>query len=366
MMRCAKCGRETDKLVDGRLCPMCYLEVYGLGKPPREIAITLCPQCGSYKFHGEWYESPDGGLEEIASMMFASLFKPTEHVASYRVEEVKLVKHPEGRLLARVRVIGSFKGLGESYEKEYLVPIKIIKQLCPNCFRRASGAPRAIVQIRSWSGRLSGDDRARVEEIIEELGDNITSYIIGFEEAKEGLNIKLTEQTAARMLAAKLKSLLAAKVTESFKVIGRESNGRPKTRLTLSVRLPLFYPGTVVDYEERLAVVKAIRGGKVVLRGIGSDKISVLDVDEAWSKLKQPDLHDWREAMVIALEPEWIHLQLLDKSFKYLELPLDRVVLEGRIVEGEEVDLIVYKGIEYILEKGLIKRSGNVFILEEH
>ncbi len=55
---------------------------------------------------------------------------------------------------------------------------------------------------------------------------SIAGFIVKVDESREGLDIYLTDQTAARMLAGKLRSEFSAEVKESYKLVGRQPSGK--------------------------------------------------------------------------------------------------------------------------------------------
>ena len=181
MPLCIRCGREVQYLVNGRLCPECYLELYGFGKAPNEITITICPRCGSYKFQGNWYP-PLGGIEDVVALVFQAAFKPTEHTEYYRVSKVE-IDYESGKAI--VTVTGKLKGDIEERSTTYVTRLIIRKQLCPTCLRKASGAPSAIIQVRSYYGKLSEEERLAVEELLESLDAGLQDAIISTSEVPD-------------------------------------------------------------------------------------------------------------------------------------------------------------------------------------
>ncbi|KSW12407.1 hypothetical protein CF15_06675 [Pyrodictium occultum] len=345
---CIRCGREVDRLVDGRLCPSCYLELHGLGKPPERLSIVVCPRCGSYRYQGRWLPPPGGGLEEVAALLFQASFRPSEHTEYYRVEEAS-IDYETGR--AVVRAAGRLRGVDEEVSVVYTVPIVVRKQLCPVCFQKAAGSPAAIVQVRGPGGRLSEEEREAVEDVMSELDDYIADAILSVDELREGIDLKLLDQNAARALAAKLRSKLAARVKESHKVVGRRNDGRRVSRLTLSVRLPFFKPGNIVEYQGELARVEEIDKGYVLIRRLGGRRLHRLTVEDAWRLLSEPRLDDHRRVMVVALEPGWVHLQYLDGGYEYLEIPRSGLRVEGELREGVEAELLIHKNHYYLIPR---------------
>ena len=345
MPMCIRCGRNVDRLVDGRLCLDCYLEVYGLGRMPDRLVVTVCPRCGSFRYQGRWYPPPgSGSLEEVIGLVAQAAFKPTEHVEYYRVESVE-VDYENGKAL--VTVSGKIRGFEGEHRVTYSVAVTVKRQLCPSCFQKAAGTPNAILQVRGYDGRLSGEDREAVEKLINSM-ESVADAIVEVEELREGVDYKLLDQNIARHIAARIRSKMAALVKESYKVVGRRSDGKRRSRLTLSVRLPFFREGSLVDYNGALAVVERIANGFVHVRRLGSRRQHRLTVEEAWKLLKKPRLEE-HGVIIAAVEPGWIHVQYLDGSYRYEELPMRSVKLEASIQPGDEARLVSYNGYYYIL-----------------
>lgn len=345
---CIRCGREVETLVDGRLCPRCYVETRGLGEAPEELRLTVCPRCGSYRFQGEWMPPPPGGLEDVVAMLFQARFRPHPEVTHYRVEEVVLEKSYDGDY-ALVRVVGGLRGVEGEHEALYRVRLRVSHQLCPACFRRASGAPTAIVQIRGSGGRLGEDERRAVEELLASMGSGIAEAVISVDEVREGIDIKMMDQHVARTLASKLRSSLGAAVKESHKLIGQRRDGRRVYRLTLSVRLPFFTEGSLVSYRGRLARVEEIARGYVLVRPLGAERLHRLRVEDAWRLLEEPRYEDETDVVVAALEPGWIHLQETSGAYRYLELRRSEVTVEGEPRVGKNARLLRHNGRYYLL-----------------
>lgn len=335
-------------LVDGRLCPECYLELYGFGKPPSEIIVTICPRCGSYRFQGNWYPSP-GSIEDVIALTFQALFKPSEYTEYYRVDKVEVDYENN---TAVIKLVGRLKGDNIERSTVYTTRLIIRKQLCPVCLKKASGAPSAIIQIRSYRGKLGEDERAAVEELLASLDTGVRDAIISTNNVREGIDINLVDQNIARTIASRFRSKLGAFIKESHKLITQRRDGRKVTRLTLSVRLPFFFPGALVDYRGSLARVEDIDHGYVILRLLGTRSHRRLRVEEAWRILSEPKGLEKIRVIVAALEPGWVHVQEIGGAYNYLELPRSSTVLEGDVRPGRDAILIKFRNKYYVIAKG--------------
>jgi len=355
LTRCVRCGRES-RLVDGRLCPDCYLEVRGLGSFPEIVTVEVCPRCGSYRFEGRWYPPPidaaslDDVVREVLKLVLATSFKPNPEVESYRIEEVELIRDPYHGDYALVRVVGRLRGFDGEYVKEYSVRVNVRKRLCPQCMKKAGGAIEAILQVRGEGGRLTEEQRQAVERVLDNLSPALREYVSDVVEQREGFDLILVDQGAAKMIAAKLRAALGAKVVESWKLVGRYRNGRPKKRLTLSVRLPFYSPGSLVEYHGGLYRVEQIRNGYVYIRMIGSKRLHRLTAEEAWRALRKPRFEEEMRVLIAAETPKTIHLQRLDGSYEYIEMPKRDVRADSMHLSiGSEALLVRVNGKYYVI-----------------
>ena len=342
-LTCVRCGREAP-LVDGRLCAECYLDVYGLGRGPDSIELIVCPRCGSFRYGGRWVEAAGEGYREALALLFQARFRPAEHVAYYRVEEVR-IREDE----ALVHVIGKLRGDTVERAVTYAVRFTVKHRVCPSCARKASGAPLAIVQVRGYGGRLDEEEEKLLEAAIPAALRGVEDHVIALEKVKEGYDVKTTDHAAARLLASRLKSLLAATVKESFKLITQRRNGTRVYRLTVSVRLPFFSEGSIVEYQGSLARIEEISSGRVVVRKLGSTRRRALTVEDSWRLLKKPSIEEDYNVIVTSISPNWIQIQTLEPSYNYLELRMEEIVKEGEVREGKYCKLLAYNGRYYLL-----------------
>jgi nonsense-mediated mRNA decay protein 3 len=330
------------------------MEVYGPTWLPSRLVVVRCPRCGSVKLHGRWTPLAGDDLAGIVANLLQANAKPEDHVEYLAVEVPVLSRNPEtGALVATVEVRARFRGFEEEQRVEKLVELAVKPQLCPTCFRRAAGAVQAIVQVRSWNGKLKPSERLAVEQLIASL-PGVSEALVEVEEKREGVDYKLLDQGVARAIAAKLRSALAARVVESHKVVGRKSDGKPKTRLTISVRLPFFRPGSLAVYNGRLVLVEAVSGGRVRFRFVGTKRRQSLGIDEAWKQLQPLPRDAVSYGLVTAVEPGWIHVQVLTPSIDYLELPRRSTMVEPEISVGSEVAVIKLGSISYIVRRDIV------------
>jgi nonsense-mediated mRNA decay protein 3 len=349
MPTCISCGRQVERLVDGLLCEECYLAKRSLGTFARSVKIRVCPKCGSFQYRGRWYPPPLKDLDEslATALQYALMdsFKPNHNVESYTVE-LRSLDLERSQAFATVKA--KVRGYG-TLSLDYAVKVEVEKRVCPLCLQKASRSPRAIVQIRSYGREgLSKEELDNIRAILVESAS--THLVTSVDEVRGGVDIQFADVAAARQAAAKIRDAHAAIVRESHKIVGRRQDGKPVSRLTLSVRLPFFRVGDLVDFQGRLAVVERIERGYVYVRHLDG-KLVRLQADDAWRELSRPEHVESSKAIVTAIEPGWIHLQKLEGDYDYVEVPLSAAVVDDKSMlrVGAEAMLYGYGGRYYIL-----------------
>lgn len=226
---CPSCGRPLEGKGVRRLCPDCYVERYGVARLPETIRFVYCRDCGAYRYQGGWnegLESAEDTLREYLHMVLTMRMKPTEAVEEAWVESIELMQGFEGPGLYTVLVTIAGRAGGRDLVERRTVSVEASQALCPRCTARSTGRGfEAEVRVRSTAGSLGGDVKAGVARVIRR-NRSIAGFIVKVDESREGLDIYLTDQTAARMLAGKLRSEFSAEVKESYKLVGRQPSGK--------------------------------------------------------------------------------------------------------------------------------------------
>lgn len=353
---CARCGKrvETQSSLLKGLCTDCYLEVYGFAELPRSINVTLCNGCGAYKAGGRWLPSPGdlgGSIQAAVEAELLPNVSPASEVSSLTLEElgIRMESSHTGSILARFSVV---LRNGVKAEREAHIPLKVSYGLCPQCIRRAGKAYEAIIQVRGEGGRLSHRQWLEVERFLSTLPRRLAESIGEVEELREGVDLKVTDQGAARIIAAKLRERFAAKVVETHKVVGRRRDGKAKVRTTYSVRLPGIVEGEKLIYRGDLVTVERISENRVRLRNTRG-KVVTIRGDELWREdvFERIDAARLEEYMVTAVTGTTIHLLKMD-TYETLEVPKAWLVPHSGL--GPGVLVKVYRSCNklYVLEQG--------------
>jgi len=356
---CPRCGRSSrETAFVGPLCRDCYVDVYGVAKLPASIHYVYCQYCGRYKYQGGWNEPTaptlEGSLRDFLLMYLTRHLRPTERVDEAWIESVEPLTMVQGPGMHRFRVRVAGRAGSVMLEEDKVVDVKVDAAVCPLCTNRITKRGyNAIIQVRSSEGRLSRDMRERIEEFLaRELGAVMAENLIGVEEHREGFDLLVSEPSAAKMIAAKLRSSFMAKTIETYKLVGRNPDGTRKGRLTISVRVPEIQPGDVVRVGDRLYYFLAqSRGGSPVMVDLESGEERVLDPDLMWKRgfRRYEGGLESRRYMLMSKGGDIVFLDV-DRDYQVREYPEDQVsVYVDRFEEGKTYRVIVVGRRAYVV-----------------
>ncbi len=199
---CIKCGKR--EAVKNNLCEECFLESYEVYKF-KDVKISICPKCQKKTI------KPYDSVEDFLKA------KIKGHVT------VSNVTLDEGNRIIHYTILPD--GFIHSLQVEK--PITILKDLCQDCSRLASGYFEAIIQLRG--------DKERIEKTYFKVEKKLLANqtrIVKVEQLKEGLDLYVFSTRITGMVL----SFLKLKFETSKKLAGR-INGRNVYRTSFLVRL---------------------------------------------------------------------------------------------------------------------------------
>lgn len=205
---CAKCGKETDILMQG-LCAQCTKEMSNISMP-HEISLTVCSKCGAARWQGVW----------------AKLKEEPEYYLKQRI--IERTRFPEGMELANLELLElgkpgkvklTFRIMGKELEETRLINLELNKSNCPDCSARFGGKDFvAAIYVR-------GVDKAQVLNLADKFG----TKILKTKDQKRGIDILFWDKRAAGELARLLNRKLGLKMSRSSKAYSwRKTENKPK------------------------------------------------------------------------------------------------------------------------------------------
>ncbi len=254
MKFCVKCGKTVEKTVNG-LCEECLLTQERFLKK-HVINIAIC------KFCGKFVENPNISLED-------AIKKSLEEIVLGSLKSHEIIKEEPN--LKVLKVLVSKKVDSMLLEREEIVKAKIKLQCCRICMKIRGGFYAVKVQIRSS------------KEILKEIEKRLLSKL-QYERLRKpiGIDVFFQSRGDARKFLNKLSSYYIFKKKESAKLVTRK-NGRDIYRVTISVRIPRWQRGDIVEYEGKLYQILSFQKNFVKLvdpKTLKEIKIAAKNIDK--------------------------------------------------------------------------------------
>ncbi len=200
---CPKCGKTSDKaaFIDA-FCVECYPVNI---RVPDKFEFEQCTRCGRARLRGEW---GNAGERKISELVLSKCRGDFEN-AKYDMEK-------------QVAVFTTRHGA----KLERLIPLEMIKTICPQCSRMSGGYFEAIIQLRGNRDRMEKYALMLIKRLEKK------TFISKTDEKDEGLDIYVGNSKAVVALIGGL----GVKALITKKLVGRDQ-GKRLYRTTFLVRL---------------------------------------------------------------------------------------------------------------------------------
>jgi len=346
-MFCPKCGETGQEIING-VCKSCFLKELILAQIPDEIELTVCAHCESQLVSGKWYELELSDEEIILNTIY-------KHITLNKY--AKITEINVETLLARgsnIECIVHLKAdvLGRTILQDYKLNVKIIRTVCPECSKFASGYYEAVIQLRAQNRIPDEEEVAVADGLIAGNIDKISrknrmAYISERAVLKEGIDYYIGSYKVAKRLASTLKDHFGGVVKESPRLMGRDkSTGKDLHRIWISLRIPYFRINDFIMYENSVGPVVGIDGKKVLFKDL--DSLSNISVQwRDYRKIETVALkEDIKETTVTAKTPDSIQV-LHPDSYEPVDIKINEETVDIQI--GRDVSVIVIGSDIHIL-----------------
>ncbi|MEM4653349.1 MAG: NMD3-related protein [Candidatus Nezhaarchaeales archaeon] len=243
---CAKCGTEIGMFEASNLrnlCSNCYMEMYGVLAPPREVSLTLCRKCYSVKFKNRWLPIDLSSEKSVENMVYV-IRGMVEKTCDLNVS-VKLTHQDVYRIISgeQITITITFDErihpLLKPRETSMSLDIKPSFSICPVCLRVIGKNFEAIIQLRDFDDKELEQIKALVNKLILEMSGGSHNIQTGavWEEVDGGVNVLLPSISIARRISNIVRKTFNVQVKESYKDRGWDkSKGKRLRRLTILLR----------------------------------------------------------------------------------------------------------------------------------
>lgn len=315
---------------------------------PEELNITICTHCNSIQKSGRWIDN-DQILEDLIIQYLKEKIEPYPSAEDLKIDyEILQTRNNQVEFL--IKAEGYI--LKKRISQEYIVKIKLKKDVCPECSKFASGYYEAVLQIRADERLPSAAEMDKADIIIKENIENISktnrmSYISQIVELKEGFDYYIGSLKVARRIVTSLRNNLGGLLKESPRLIGRDkSTGKGLYRTWILLRLPSFQIGDFLEFQDHKGQVIGFNNSKIFFK----DLESTTNFSVSWK--------NYDKLRIIARNEDRMKAILSDKKPKYIQLihpetyqPVE-IDIPGEnmsIKIGEELSVVEIDGKLYII-----------------
>lgn len=331
-MFCVECGNEGETF-DG-LCAECYLSKREFVRLPQMVDIPVCSECFGVRLRKKWLDALD--LEDAVRIFIEDAVWIDDNAKDIEVR-FELTKEDPRNYNADVVV--NFRVHTIDAHKQSSVKIRLKKETCQRCGRRAGHYYEAIIQIRG-AGKgtrrsLIDDARYAVLNRVEHIGrKNRDVFISKDEDTHGGYDLYMSSSSAAKMIVRELAQDFGAETKTSVSIAGSR-DGADLKRVTYLVRFPEYEVGDILITKDSAFLLKSINENTLSLMDLRDWRESSLSVNRMPEFEVLKAVENVQEATVVA--PGENELQIIDpdtmKAVEILRPPDMRV-------EGDTVKVV--------------------------
>jgi len=249
--KCIVCGKKAEI---EELCSGCYLSEHPIIKSFSEIKIIACPSCGKFLQIGRWIDSePDAFIADILSKKGKIDNRYCKSVFSGELELPEHSGAPGTSALGTIsaHVSASPQNMRIIFSEEHTVPASVSYDLCDDCKLKDSKYFQATIQIRKSSSESSDAEEAyqKIVSSVRSEAKKIAQkgvYVSKEEKSSNGIDILLTNNTAAINIARKVAAESGSELKINERLFSQTKSGVKLYRVTALINAPGFIHGSVI------------------------------------------------------------------------------------------------------------------------
>jgi len=305
---CPECGKETDTIVKN-VCPECFGKKFVLFELPEVLHARICPRCGSHYYKSKWEDM--GTPEEVAM----HTVEESLQIAG-NAENISIGMHPHPRSPYIFDVYADVEGEveGVKFYKDAKVEVRVKREACDMCSRRAGGYFEGILQVRANNRIPTKEEVTECLRLVEEAmlaqlkkGDKL-AFVTDTMTFKDGADVYIGSSKAGRHVCKHIIETLGGTVAEAYTLAGMK-DGRDIYRTTFAMKLPEFKKGDVVYFDEKIIEIKNC-GKRVTGTNLSNSSNFFTDGDKFKNAKLLGNTANAKDAVLISTEEK--NIQILD------------------------------------------------------
>lgn len=226
---CPKCGKKNGVFIKG-FCKECFLQENKLLIFPEKMQFDLCRKCSKIKVQRNWVE--------VHSVELIDFIKSKVKTKDFEIQsiEAELEETDEKNFNALIEAKGLITGIPLLLRGA--IKLQLLSGICDSCMKISSDYFEAVIQLRFNSAHPEKQVVLnKFKQMIEEMNKkDPLSRIVKLIKLKNGFDLVLSSNRAAKISSEKIAKKFNAKIIRSFSVVGTDKTGREKRRYTYCVR----------------------------------------------------------------------------------------------------------------------------------
>ncbi len=358
---CAVCGTTEGPYLEN-LCEKCYKKENPIEFDiQNKINVIICPLCLSIKIQNTVVDTwnKEDGLEDIMREMVERKILEKIHTdIDYHyefednIEESKIMNYGVKEFELRTNITAKpFEEFSE-FEKNYHTRIKMVRTSCDLCVRHKAGYFEAILQVRGENRKLTETEQENIEGIVDRIMtryiDAKMSYIIDPETDVDGFTCKVSTKYLAETIAREIKSATAGKMNVAYELKTKNKEGIDVYQNTYLVRLPEYASGDIIEFENKMWIVKQITERQIKLESFDNHEQKKFDrkrIENRGKKLTESVVE--REFLLVSSDGMNVVIMALD-NYENFDDDLKRIPLNKQV--GENIMGFIYEDRNYYIE----------------
>ncbi|MBT4540212.1 hypothetical protein HOC35_01745 [Candidatus Woesearchaeota archaeon] len=279
--KCIQCGKQAEVSESTKqLCKQCYLDSYNNVLGFKKFTLVVCTNCGSYSY-GKKFRSALPRDSNFIKTIRKSIFENTkfdEKPDIFKInvdfsdpknkdvaEKIKNNKHGTKANVITQLYVATTLGSGKDSllkEEKYDLPLKVTFTICDNCSRGKTNYFEGRIQLRN---KKNNQFEKAVDYIRSEIKKAKTVFISKEDEIKTGIDFYSTSQKFIQPLGQQLQKKFGGELKITSTLHTRDTQtSKNLYRVDVLLRLTEFNVGDILKINNKLVLVKAISGKKVV------------------------------------------------------------------------------------------------------
>ena len=346
-MFCPECG-SSDKEMIGNICIDCFLKDYQFLKIPENIKITVCKHCNAKYYQGKWIDE-DIPEEEIIYRTLEDNIEIDDMIED-EIIDLEIVQMRGTIAECTIDAIGEFKG--RELREHYNTNVQIKNSTCPTCSKRNSGYYEIVIQLRADERELKPEEIQKADEIIynvlnKQFKKDKLAYLHERAVLKEGIDYYIGSYKSGKKVLNGLKNHFGGTSKESPRLISEDkSTGKRLYRIWVSLRLPKFQIGDIIEFEDKIGQIIDFNADKT----LASNNKTCEKFSFSWAKNDNVRIiekkEDIQKTSVISKSPS--NLEILNPD-DYSAYDIDMLEEYRDFNIGDEIEVVKVDEIFYPL-----------------